>query len=708
MVDVAQPLAPFLRRPPTPPKESASKLFEENSLQHNIAIRHLLDTPEESPSSSTEYFKSTPERARKKVGFSGWTIFHKPPSISTKGYDSDELRPLPPSRDCKSSKSILKLSAEHATLVGNDALLTFDNRSLPAMLRSAIHHMASDSRASRLDAYGSLLASLSTYEDVPNVQELVEVVNEITSHIRRDVSMRLGEDGSIDFQIVTQALKLVTVFCCTPSLAANVPEDFRSFIVDLSLSSLEQKLPKILVSHYMHLLERQKFGSKIMNAERTNRLLAALDTITTRVRGNRIVGHRLMIYQRLLSQAKSVMASKVESWIDHLVAGLLSTVKDIRTRAITFGIEAGLRLGTTNNVSEACLEVFNRQPPEGKKVVDLLCDRLAQMVTVKDDACHVAQIWSVMILFLRSRRQQIERWEHLKAWLIIIQRCFNSGDAQVKFQANVAWNRLIFAINIEFTASAKTTTSLSMAKMLRQPIVSQLERNRIEKSKEKNSKLTKQVARASYCTLLYYALRPTATHAQLDQYWDLYVVDLIPKSFAANKSDINHACDILAALLFGHGQPRVWNENRANMNGPIESDELPCLDSKWVRSRAGKIMQVFDELLNAADWQLESGRVAPVILSWRSFMSALGQASSKEVKVSTDALTAVAQILNQVKRSMNQMDNQRSSLEVLKRYVHFQGFSPLSHKQVSIKPMLIITTQQHTVCVSPYTLILIT
>ncbi|KAL9102739.1 MAG: hypothetical protein Q9163_002136 [Psora crenata] len=668
MVEVAQPLAPFLRRPPTPPKESTFKQAEESALQKDLPSHSLLDTPEESPSSSAECIKNISERARKKVGFSGWTKFHKPPTVGSTGYESDDLRPLPPSRDCKSSKSILKPSAEVTTVDGAKDF-TLDNSSLPAMLRSAIQHMSSDSRASRLDAYSSLLACLSTYEDEPSVEELAGSVAEITGRMRRDLSTRASsEDGPMDVQLATQALKLLTYFLCTPSLAFNVPEEFQLFIIERSLSSLEEEnCPKILVSHYMHLLERQKFGPKVITLERANKLLSTLDTMTIRVRGNRIVSHRIMIYHRLLGQAKSLMASRVESWIDHLIAGLLSTIKDVRTRAITFGIEAGLQLGITNNVSDALVDVFNRRSSGGEKIVDLLCSRLTDMISNRGDAVHVPPIWSIFILFLRSRRQQIERWEHLKAWLIIIQRCFNSGDAQVKFQANIAWNRLIFALNIETIASPQSSTSSSLANMLKQPIISQLQRNRSDKSGEKNSRLAKQVARSSYCTLLYYALRPTASHEQLDQYWDLYVSAIIPKSFLMTKTDINHACDILAALFSSSGQHRVWDNNRANMNGPVRPDELPCLDSKWVRSRTGKIMQIFDKLFNLADWQLDTDREAPIVLSWRQLMSAIGDASSKEIKASTDTMTALAHILDQVKRFMSQTYDQQSPREALKR-----------------------------------------
>ena len=668
MVDVAQPLAPFLRRPPTPPRESSSTLPEDHGLINGLASRRLLDTPEESPSSSSEYFKNTSARARKKVGFSGWTQFHRPPDTVTKSNQSDELRPLPPSRDCKSSKSILKSSAEHATLDSTNSLLTFDNSSFPAMLRSAIRHLSGDSRASRLDAYGSLLACLSTYEEVPNGEELADDVTEITTHIRRDVSAKSG-DGTLDIQLATQALKLITVFLCTPNLADNIRDDFRSFIVERSFGSLEdENSPKILVSHYLYLLERQKFGPRIMTVEKANRLISALHTVTARVKGNRIVGHRLMIYHRLLCQARSVMGSRVASWIDHLIAGLLSSIKDIRIRAISFGIEAGLQLGTTESTSQACLEIFNRKCSDGKIFVEVFCSTLSEMTNSKDDGMHVPQIWSVIILLLRSRRQQIERWEHLKAWLVIIQRCFNSSDAQVKFQANIAWNRLIFALDIELTRFPKTTTFPSMAKMLKQPIVTQLER-RGEKLSERNSQLGKQVARSSYCTLLYYALRPTATHAQLDEYWDLYIADVIPKCFSASKSDVNHACEILAALFSNEGQPRVWNENKANNNGPMKTDELPCLDPRWVRSRCGKIMQVFNNLLDLSDLQCD--REAPIARAWRSFMTAIGHACSKEVKTSAETMVAVAQVLNLAKRCVIRNNHVDCSFDLFERCVHF-------------------------------------
>ena len=657
MVEVAPILGPFLARPPTPPRENSSKFSNDAIYINNASTTHsLLDTPDESPASSAEYFKESSGKARKRVGFSGWTQYHRHSPVGSRSYDSDEQRRrVPPSRECNPTKSILKPYID-ASLVESKEILPFSQFSLPGMLRSASLHLASDSRSAKIDAYTSLLGCLSAYDDVPDPQELVEKVGEITGAVRRDVIARNG-DGTPDTQLAAQALKLVTVLLCMKGTTHLLLDDFCSFIFEQSIACMEDPdSPKMLVSHHMHLLEKQKFSPKIMTAERVTRLLLVLGIITTRIKGNRIVCHRLNIYQRLLTQARALMVSRVGNWIDNLVSGMLSTIKEIRARAITFGMEAGLQLGTIGSVSQECMNVFNRQSPEGTKVVDFLASRLTEMTKMKEDGLHVPQIWSVVLLLLRSRPQQIERWEHLKLWLGILQQCFNSSDAQIKFQANIAWNRFIFALDISMS------TSTSMARMLKQPIVSQLER----KSTEKNAKLAKQIARSSYCTLLYYALRPSATHAQLDQYWDLYVVDLLPKAFSGSQGDIDYACDILAHLLFNNSQPRIWDTNKANANGPMKPDDLPVLDSRWLRSKTESVLEILETLFKFADWK-EGGNCS-VVLAWRSLMSALGNASSKEVKVSMGTMTAVAKIVNCLKKFLTQRNSSSAGPDNLEKF----------------------------------------
>lgn len=654
MVDLHPRLTSLATRPPTPPKEIINDQFF--STTHDILLDTLLDTPEESPCSSAEYFAGSTEKLPKRVGFSPWTKYHKP--LGNGGQHSGcavQVRALPPSRDCKSSKSILKPSIEPVRPTHMGDLPTLDQScSLSTMLDSALRHLASPSRNSRIDAYTALLGCLSAYDEIPEVHALAENLPMLTKFFHRDMVSVNEETGSLDTHLVAQTVKLLTFFLATPGISELLPDDFCSFVIEQSIVSLEdQQIPKIVINHYMLLLAKQRFSPKHTTSDRMNRLITALHNVADTVKGNRVVGQRLMIYRRLLTQAKSLMIARVGDWLDHLITGMLSTIKDIRSWALYVGLEASFSLGTTRLVSQACIDMFNRESQDGKKVVDFLSSRLTEMASSKDDGVHVPQIWAIVILFLRSRRNQLESWEHFKMWLMIIQKCFNSSDLQMKFQANIAWNRLIFAVNLNpFTSSA-------MIKMLRQPIASQLDR----KSSQNAAKPAKRVARSSYCTLLYYAFRPATTNAQLDQYWEEYISQMFPCDRATASQDIDHYCEILAALL-SSSQPKAWDDNRINVSDPVKPQELLPVDPKWVRSRSARILKAFESLLSVADWQSRKEKEAPIVLAWRSLTTALGEASNKEVKVSMETMTAVAHLVNTIKRFWNQSLKQKNTSKV--------------------------------------------
>lgn len=660
MVDFHPRLTSLATRPPTPPKEIINDQFF--SATHDILLDTLLDTPEESPCSSAEYFAGSTEKLPKRVGFSPWTKYHKP--LGNGGQHSGcavQVRALPPSRDCKSSKSILKPSIEPVRPTHTGDLPTLDQScSLSTMLDSALRHLASPSRNSRIDAYTALLGCLSAYDEIPEVHALAENLPMLTKFFHRDMVSVNEETGSLDTHLVAQTVKLLTFFLATPGISELLPDDFCSFVIEQSIVSLEdQRIPKIVINHYMLLLAKQRFSPKHTTSDRMNRLITALHNVADTVKGNRVVGQRLMIYRRLLTQAKSLMIARVGDWLDHLITGMLSTIKDIRSWALYFGLEASFSLGTTRLVSQACMEMFNRESQDGKKVVDFLSSRLTEMASSKDDGVHVPQIWAIVILFLRSRRNQLESWEHFKMWLMIIQKCFNSSDSQMKFQANIAWNRLIFAVNLNpFTSSA-------MIKMLRQPIASQLDR----KSSQKAAKPAKRVARSSYCTLLYYAFRPGTTNAQLDQYWEEYIAQMFPCDRATASQDVDHYCEILAALL-SSSQPKVWDDNRINVSDPVKPEELLPVDPKWVRSRSARILKAFENLLSVADWQPRKEKEAPIVLAWRSLTTALGEASNKEVKVSMETMTAVAHLVNTIKRFWYQSLKQKNTTSKVRELSH--------------------------------------
>ena len=305
-------------------------------------------------------------------------------------------------------------------------------------------------------------------------------------------------------------------------------------------------------------------------------------------------------------------------------------------------MDAGIALGNISSVSQAVFEMFDRKSPDGQTVAGFLTNRLLEMTTSKDDVQHVPQVWSAMILLLRNRRHLLERWLHLKPWLLVIQKCLNSSDARVKSLAMTAWNRLVLIINID------TSTGSPMINMLRQPVVSHLNRN----GGDRTSKQIRQLAHSSYCNLLYYAFRPSATHAQLDLYWDHYVDQILPESFSASKRDSSQACSILAAL-FHSSNPKPWEENRANTARFIKPDELPCIDPKWIRSRSHKIIKVFEKLVIIPGCaHIANEEVLPNVV-WQKFTMALGDASRQEVKVSIESMSAIAHILNFLTRFWN-------------------------------------------------------
>lgn len=629
-------LATLAIRPPTPPKDLVLQKVEK--FMHNeqylpSLVRQTLDTPDESPCSSADYFSRSSDRPPKRVDFlPGEAKFLTAASKSIIASEGN-VRSLPPSRDCKPSKSILKPCKENTLSDPANGSSNYRQRSFPRMLEDVVRELASSSRSSRLDAYQTLNGCLKAYDDLPSPEAMAEKLPLLMEFIRRDLTTGTPEGGIHDTQLMTQVLKLLTIMLWMPKLADMLSDDFCIFVLNQSISVLmDQKSSKALVNHYMHLLATQKFPSKILTDDRANRLLNVLREITTYVKGNGVVGQRLMVYRTLLTQAHAVMLRRVEEWMEHLFSGMLSNIKEVRARALAFGLDASVTLGTIIPVSRSVLDIFNRQSADGKKFSEMLVRRLSEMIGSKEEASHVPQIWSIVILFLRSRRGQLEHWEHMRVWLVMIQKCFNSADDHVKFQAHLSWNRLIFAI------SPTISTGSSLVKMLRQPITSQLDR----RHNDKRSRQAKQVAYTSYCTLLYYAFRPLSSHDTLDRFWEEYVALLL------TKTDTRFGCEVLISLL-GDTPQKIWSEQRANESAPVKPEELPRLDPKWVRLRAATVLKVLDAVLQSVEWQPTEDGEAWVLRAWRAFTKALGEAGSKEVKVSTESMIAVAHMIGSIK-----------------------------------------------------------
>ena len=649
MVDITHGLATLPTRPPTPPRDSDSDCAAKPLDTPNYVLRftrEALNTPEESPSSSADYFSQSSSKRLKRVGFSPW-IDYKPANIDHRGaWDAaHQIRSIPKSRDCKSSRSILK-PYELAVQTNNRAAPSH-LANFPKMLDDLCRQLASPSGGMRLDGYIALNNCLKAYKDVPDRLTMGEKMPLLTDYIHRELSVDVTNAATVDIHLITQAIKLLAIILGTPDLASMLRDDFRTFVLERSISMVDHNVSKALVNNYMNVLANQTFTSKVMTTNRAGRLLDGLKDLTSRVKGNGVVGQRLVIYRRLLSQASSLMVTQVNDWVDHLFSGMLSTIAEVRYRALLFGTEAASTLGTVSQVSRAVLDIFDRRSSEGKKFADLLISRLTGMLGSKDECLQVPKIWSVVVVFLRSGRRPLEHWEHMKAWLGIIQKCFNSSDSQVKLNASIAWNRLIFAV------SPNAATGQTMIKMLRQPIIPQLDR----KTSDKHSRQAKQIAYSGYCTLLYYAFRPGSSHAQTDKFWLEYVDTILPGNISPTKIDTTFACQVLISL-FGDTQQNPWTEDRADEDRPIKPEELPRLDPKWTRTRASTVVRLFETMFISGDWEAAKDGESWILQAWRSFTKAIGDAGSKEVKTSMECMGAIAQIMNLWKRFWLQNDKQ--------------------------------------------------
>ncbi|KKZ66382.1 hypothetical protein EMCG_07886 [[Emmonsia] crescens] len=632
-------------RPPTPPRSSSFNSTASNSdIQQPPSHQVPLSTPNDgsSPLNLSPFPHSS--CLSKRVNFSPLTSYIKSPSFtsSTSHKSRAPLRALPPSNQCRPSKSILKTSCSSPASTPADEQLLFNpSDNLPAMLESISKQLAGDSRTSRADAYQHLLGTLTAYDNIPDEGALADKVETFSQYIRRDVCEVSGTYQPLDIKLVRQALNLFAMFIYKPNLWSRLSEDLKIFMIDHSISSLQNpSVPKTVAIEYMRVLSVQSFSPKIMTSNRVTLLLAVLKNITERVEGKAVVAQRLAIYERLLFLPQSTMASHAGLWMDHLITALLHNFKEVRTRAIKFGKLAAMVLGPNATVSIALREVLDVTLENGSTFVLELCGRLASMIPNPDSGSHVPQIWSIVILLLRTRQWSIGHWSHLKDWLLVIQKCFNCSDLTTKSQALMAWDLFVYAL------PPNETTSSDITKILFRPILSQLER----KKSDKQGILLNQ-AFTSYHKLLYYAFRPSASHRRLAFFWTVYIGTPFSGTLNADPTNNGRLCRILSSLLWNQ-QPKIWEEDKIKINKgtALGPEDLPRLDCKWIRSRLSIILPVFESLFKTSLWSDDELDKSGIGLAWTNLSKALGDASSKEITPSSESMQAIASILGTLQR----------------------------------------------------------
>ncbi|ODH51456.1 hypothetical protein GX48_02322 [Paracoccidioides brasiliensis] len=631
-------------RPPTPPRSSSFNLAAPKSdIQQLPGNQAPLSTPVDrsSPLDLPPHPQSSSQS--KRVNFSPLTSYIKPPSFTNSNNPKTRtpLRALLPSNQYKPSKSILKTSCSSPASSPPDEQLTNPSENLPAMLESITNQLAGESHASRADAYQHLLGALTTYENIPDEDALAEKVEFFSQCIRRDICEVSGTYQPLDVKLVRQALNLFAMFIYKPRLSSRVSEDLKVTIIDHIISSLQNpNVPKVVVIEYMRVLSIQSFSPKVMTANRVTLLLTVLRDITDRVEGKAVVAQRLAIYERLLFLPQSAMAAHAELWIDQLVTALLHNFKEVRTRAIRFGKLAAVVLGPNFTVSIVLKDVLDYTLSDSTHLITEVCGRLTEMISDPEAGPHVPQIWSVIILLLRSRRWSIGSWSQLKEWLLVIQKCFNYSDPATKSQALMAWDLFVYAL------PPSETTGKDITKILFRPILSQLER----KKTDKQGILLNQ-AFASYHKLLYYAFRPSASHSRLDLLWTTYIKTPFSGHLNSEPTNNKRLCQILSSLLWNQ-QPKIWEEDKVKINKAttLKPEDLPRLDCKWVRSRLSIVLPVFESLFKSSVWNDNELQESGIGLAWINLSKALADASNKEITPSPESMQALASILGTLQR----------------------------------------------------------
>ena len=647
-------------RPPTPPKDISKAVQDaisylddsnevERALKGSRPSNKSSDTPpQHSPSPSQELAAGS--NPSKKVGFTPNPTYHQ---IALAGQQSSPSallqKSIPLRRDVKPLKSILKQSNIPPPLTPDDLetrLNTFSPLipgSFGKMLHSVIQQLAGQSVSSRLDAYLALNGALKAYEGIPDVDAMVAKMSLLMQFITRDMAWK-NTSGTLDVNIVTQALKLTAAILYDQKLSASLDDDFRTFLIDRSIAVLEQpEMPKAVVKTHLYLLAQQRFSSA-MTAGRADRIISALVTIEEKCSGNSAVATRLVIYQKLLDQARNVMVNRIRDWLEPVIHCMLSSVKDVRIRAIEMCTQAGLTLGTQPHASKALMEIFIAEVQDDQSYCDYLSLRLMQMIAEKELGAYVPQIWSAVVLFFRNKRCPLEKWQNFKTWLMIIQKCLNSSDLTVRYHGHLAWNKLVF------TVMPDSSLGCNMFSMLKVPPTMGMDK----RGSDKHSKQIRQYALDSYYNVLHYGFRPGLSYEDLDSAWDVYIEPVLSGMVKANEKGRYIACRVIHGLCTA--STGLWNINAAFEPSPIRPEELPKLEPRWVRSRLAKILRLMEPILASAMWMAPK-TTAALTATWHAVMQSVAEAGSQEVKTSNELKEAIALLYNHFRTLWTECSN---------------------------------------------------
>ena len=625
---------------PSPPPDShlpnlMSGIFS-RATRNSIALDGFSDAA----SSDAE------TNARKRVEFHPWTTNILEAQLSTPDSEvAPSLKSLPPSRDCQlSSRPILKAT------ISSDLISRLDRQDICQSpletMDSLIRNLAINERSVSIDAYQTMTTLIKTYDEPPEYEALKKKMASLQQYIKRDlvaldtnVETLASEERLSLSNLVMSALKVLVTMIWSPVYSPSLNDEFRVWSVDRSIRVLkEHTAPKATLLHYMHLLATQNFPTKLMsNNQRAFKILEVLQDLTEHVSGKAVVAERLLIYQKLIDQAKPVMEKRSDLWMKNLLSAMGHGFKEVRSNAISAGTRACIAFSSATQITLTARKRLAEVTGE-RSLSASITNRLERVLAAKEEANQIPQIWTIVLMLCNGRSSKLDSWPQLHEWLKLIQRCFNCSDTTVRVQSFMAWNRLYF-IARPHEASDKVIS------MLGKPAMVQLDRP----DNNQSGKGTRAAVVSSYCMLLYYAFRPSASSAQYTKMWNEFVVKLMTRSFLSKSSaNCDLCCRVLSALFHSStSASRIWNEHRAHENAPLDPLELPAIDNKWIRSHTTSILSILHLLVQFSSFGPDGNvsEQAYIAQTWRSLLRAVRESSSKEVMVSSDTKAASQSIL---------------------------------------------------------------
>ncbi|KAI9708614.1 MAG: hypothetical protein M1820_003832 [Bogoriella megaspora] len=582
--------------------------------------------------------------SKKRVIFSPWAKNHEA--------DYGSERPtLAPSRESKQARSILKhvpspptssppdKNKQHS--VADDPVADEPMASFETMLDRSLEQLSHHDDKSKRDAYVDLYSILGACE-VPSDEAggtyLQQRAGRLVCFIKRDCGVPLEADSEFRMGVAIQGLKLLGAILISSIWPKDVKDELCVFLFEASAAALRNaQTPKMLVRQYMSLLVQHGFDSASSSLIRTEKIMEALDDLETRFGGNSIIAGRLALYQKVLNHSRSLVLSRINVVVEHMFHAMLSNIEDIRIRAINLGMHVAFSLGCHSRSNRAVSKLFDATSDSEEPIqyASFYVSKLERMYHTKSGRPHVPEIWAVVILFFQNQSSRLRQWRHFPMWMQLIQRCLNSKDAKTKRNAYIAWNRFVFAIRPD------RTTSAELVNLLLRPIKTQLETN---PPNEENARL-QRAAWSSYCNLLYYSLRPSATAQELDTFWDAYISNGL-SGLASKGNDQNMWASAILRALFDNSSDTAWDENRISMSKPVMHSDLAGINAKWLRQRIAKVLPPVERCLETDICCADPAQPHYGLRTWRVLMTALAAAGSQEVKASSELREAIAQVVS--------------------------------------------------------------